>query len=142
MDVIRAAADVYGSQAVVAAIDVKKSLLSGYSLHSHSGTRKQVVSLATHVGSVVAAGAGEIFVNNIDRDGMMGGYDIDLIAAVCALTPTPVIASGGAGTVADLQEAVHRGGASAVAAGSMFVFHGSRRAVLINYPKDLFNSAL
>lgn len=138
LDVIREASATFGAQAVVGAIDVRKPLLGGYKLFSRSGLDEQKVRLMDHVKALVDAGAGEIFVNSIDRDGVMGGYDIDLIRQVCAATNTPVIASGGAGTVSHLVEAVEKGGASAVAAGSLFVFHGRHKAVLINYPKDAF----
>ncbi len=138
LDVVRESSATYGAQAVVGAIDVRKPLLGGYKLYSRSGMDEQKVKLTAHVEALVGAGAGEIFVNSIDRDGVMGGYDVDLIRQVCAATNTPVIASGGAGTVPHLIEAVEKGGASAVAAGSMFVFHGRHKAVLINYPKDAF----
>lgn len=139
LDVIREASATYGSQAVVVGIDVRKPLLGGYKLYSRSGQNEEKVKLTAHIEAIVAAGAGEIFINSIDRDGVMGGYDIELIRQVCAVTNTPVIACGGAGSVAHLAEAVERGGASAVAAGSMFVFHGRHKAVLINYPKDAFD---
>lgn len=138
LDVVKEASATYGAQAVVGGIDVRKPLLGGYKLYSRSGLDEQRIKLTAHVEALVNAGAGEIFVNSIDRDGVMGGYDIELIRQVCAVTNTPVIASGGAGVVAHLVEAVERGGASAVAAGSMFVFHGRHKAVLINYPKDAF----
>ena len=67
----------------------------------------------------------------------MAGYDLDLIRTVARLTSVPVVACGGAGTVAHLEQAVREAGASAVSAGSMFVFHGKHRAVLINYPSGL-----
>ena len=78
-------------------------------------------------------GAGEIFINSIDRDGTMQGYDLTLVRSVAAAVGIPVIACGGAGSLDHFSEAVHAG-ASAAAAGSFFVFHGRRRAVLINYP--------
>jgi cyclase len=81
-----------------------------------------------------SAGAGEILLNSIDRDGTMQGYDIALVRTVSQSVNIPVIACGGAGSLADFATAVKEGGASAVAAGSMFVFHGKHRAVLINYP--------
>lgn len=92
--------------------------------------------LDEHVRKVVAAGAGELFLNNVDRDGTMLGYDLELIRAVTRLVDVPVVACGGAGTLEHLRQAVQDAGASAVAAGSMFVFHGKHRAVLINYPKQ------
>jgi cyclase len=77
---------------------------------------------------------GELFINDIERDGTMTGYDIALIRSITQTT-VPVVVCGGAGTLEHLRQAVHDGGAPAVAAGSMFVFHGKHRAVLINYPK-------
>jgi cyclase len=132
--VIRAAADVFGSQAVVGAIDVHKSLLGAWRVMACSGTRDTGLSLDVHVRALVDAGAGELLVNNIDRDGMMEGFDLELIKRVALQVPVPIVACGGAGTVQHLRQAVQEAGASAVAAGSMFVFHGRHRAVLINYP--------
>ena len=136
-DVIRAAADVFGNQAVVGAVDVKRTILGGYRVVAKSATVEIKAGLEEHVRNLIAAGVGEIFVNSVDRDGMMEGYDLHLIRSVTQIVNVPVIACGGAGTVDHLSQAVREGGASAVAAGSMFVFHGKRRAVLINYPTHL-----
>lgn len=136
-DVIRAAADVFGSQAVIGAIDVRKSLFGGYRVVTKSATQEARVGLDEHVRNLVAAGIGEIFLNNVDRDGTMAGYDLPLIRGVAQKVNVPVVACGGAGSVEHLAQAVREGGASAVAAGSMFVFHGKHRAVLINYPQDM-----
>ena len=136
-DVIRDAAQVFGRQAVVGAIDVKKTLLGGYRVVAKSASVEVRTPLDEHVQALVAAGAGEIFLNSVDRDGMMEGYDLPLIRRVTQQVNVPVVACGGAGTVEHLATAVHEGGASAVAAGSMFVFHGRLRAVLINYPQGL-----
>ena len=78
-------------------------------------------------------GAGEIFVNSIDRDGTMSGYDIPLIQRIASAISVPLIACGGAGHLHHFVEATHQGGAAAVAAGSFFVFHG-RKLLLISYP--------
>ncbi len=134
---IRAVADVYGSQAVVGAVDVKKTLFGGYRIVTKSATVDTKLDLQEHVRSLAQAGAGEILVNSVDRDGMMAGYDLPLIQMVAQSVNVPVVACGGAGSVEHLRQAVMEGGASAVAAGSMFVFHGKHRAVLINYPKDI-----
>lgn len=136
-DVIHETAQVFGRQAVVGAIDVKKTLLGGYRVVAKSASVEARVPLDEHVQALVAAGAGEIFLNSVDRDGMMEGYDLPLIRRVAQQVNVPVMACGGAGTVEHLAAAVHEGGASAVAAGSMFVFHGRLRAVLINYPQGL-----
>lgn len=132
--VIRDAADVFGSQAVVGAVDVKKPLIGNWKVMARSGTVEAGVTLDAHVQALVKAGAGEIFVNSIDRDGSMAGFDLELIRRVSSAVEVPVIACGGAGSVEHLRQAVREGGASAVAAGSLFVFHGKHRAVLINYP--------
>jgi cyclase len=81
-----------------------------------------------------SAGAGEIFLASIDRDGTFEGYDIELIRRVSSRVSVPVIACGGAGAVADFQRAALEGGASALAAGSMVVYQGKSRGVLINFP--------
>jgi imidazole glycerol-phosphate synthase subunit HisF len=135
--VVRVAAEMFGNQAVVGAVDVKKTLLGNYRVVAKSASVEVKVGLEQHVHNLVAAGAGEIFLNSVDRDGMMGGYDLQLIQSVTQSVDVPVIACGGAGTVEHLSQGVREGGASAVAAGSMFVFHGKHRAVLINYPKHL-----
>jgi cyclase len=132
--VVRAVADVFGSQAVVGAVDVHKALFGAWRVMACSGSRDTGLSLDTHVRALVDAGVGELLVNNIDRDGMMDGFDLELIKRVARPVPVPVVACGGAGTVQHLRQAVQEAGASAVAAGSMFVFHGRHRAVLINYP--------
>ena len=79
-------------------------------------------------------GAGEIYINSVDRDGTMKGFDLHLIREVSEAVGIPVIASGGAGSFQDLSEAINDGGASAASAGSIFVFHGEHRAVLIDFP--------
>ena len=79
-------------------------------------------------------GAGEILINFVDRDGTMQGYDLEFIKNISKSLSIPVIPCGGAGRMSHLTDAIKYGGASAIAAGSMFVFHGQRNAVLINYP--------
>lgn len=135
--VIRESADVFGSQAVMAGIDVRRTLLGGTKVMAKSASVETGLKLDEHVQRLVAAGAGEILLNSIDRDGQMSGYDLDLIRSVAECVGVPVVACGGAGNVAHLKQAVREAGASAVSAGSMFVFHGKRRAVLINYPSDM-----
>ncbi|WP_330115219.1 AglZ/HisF2 family acetamidino modification protein [Pseudomonas sp. JS3066] len=127
-------AAVYGSQSVVVAIDCKKSLFGKYHVMSHSASKDMKIVPAEWARTVEAAGAGEIFLNSIDRDGTMRGYDLELIESVTHSVSIPVVACGGAGSLADLAEPINKAGASAVAAGSLFVFHGKHKAVLINYP--------
>jgi cyclase len=129
---IREAVGIFGSQAIVGAVDLKKSLLGGYRVVTRSATEETKLDLDQHIASLVAAGVGEILLNSVDRDGTMSGYDLPLIQRVAKGVGVPIVACGGAGTVEHLAEGV-RSGASAVAAGSMFVFHGKHRAVLISY---------
>ena len=128
-----AASREFGAQAVVASIDVRRKLFGRYEVCIDNGKVATGTDPVEYARRVEAAGAGEIFLNAIDRDGTMQGYDTELIAKVTRAVGIPVIASGGAGSVADFSSAVQQG-ASAVAAGSLFVFHGPHRAVLITYP--------
>jgi imidazole glycerol-phosphate synthase subunit HisF len=128
------AADIFGSQSIVVSIDVKKSLLGRYEVFTHGGRSNTKIDPVTHAIEMEQRGAGELFLNSIDRDGTMQGYDIELIRKVASAVRIPVIACGGAGKLSDLTDAWKKGGASAVSAGSMFVFHGKHRAVLISYP--------
>jgi len=134
MELISEAAAIFGSQSIVGAIDVKSGLWGGYELRSGGGRKKESVGLAEHLGALERAGAGEILVNSMDRDGTMSGYDLKLLNQVRPCVKVPVVACGGAAGVNDFVDAVETGHADAVAAGSMFVFVGPHRAVLINYP--------
>jgi cyclase len=138
-DVIREAVAIYGSQSIVGCVDVKKTLLGRYELYSHSAATKHPVDLKTHLAQLAALGMGEILVNSIDRDGTMSGYDLKLLREVTSAVDVPVVACGGASSMADFVTAVKEAHVSAVAAGALFVYMGPHRAVLINYParKDI-----
>lgn len=136
-EVIGQVAEVYGAQAVVASIDARKGRLTGrYAALTHGASRKAGVDPVTAARRAVDLGAGEIMICNVDRDGAMRGYDLELTRAVADAVPVPVIASGGAASTADFVAAVRQGHASAVAAGALFVFKGPHRAVLVNYPSQ------
>ena len=130
---IRKAAAIFGSQSIVVAIDVRRNHDGKYEVYTNGGAKPRGIDPVSHARHMEQIGAGEIFINSIDRDGTMEGYDLALIKAVSDSVTIPVIACGGAGKIDDFAPAV-KAGASAVAAGSFFVFHGKRRAVLINYP--------
>jgi cyclase len=132
---IEEAAAQFGSQSIVVCIDVRKTFFGKYDVMVRGGRHSAKLDPVAAAVRAQEMGAGEIIVNSIDRDGTMSGYDLELIASVTRAVSIPVIACGGAATVQDFRRAVHEAGASAVAAGSMFVFQGPHRAVLINYPE-------
>jgi len=134
----------FGSSTIAVSIDVKKEFLRGYVVYVKGGTLSTGLNPVDYARRIESEGAGEILINSIDRDGVMEGYDIDLIKSVSSAIRIPIIACGGAGKLSDFGKAVKEGGASAAAAGSFFIFHGKRRAVLITYPSyseisDLFS---
>lgn len=130
---ITQAASMVGSQSVVVSIDVKKNLFGKYRVYIRSGMQQIHEDPVSYALKMQEAGAGEILLNNIDRDGTYGGYDLNLVRQVSSVLSIPLIACGGAAEIADFTAAVQHG-ASAVAAGSMFVFQRPHRAVLISYP--------
>lgn len=131
---IKKLADQYGAQSVVISVDVKKDWLGRDKVFIENGCKSTGQDPLTYVKEKEKLGAGEIILHSIDRDGMMGGYHIELIKKVASQIAIPVIALGGARGIADFVTAVNDGGASAVAAGALFVYKGPHRAVLINYP--------
>ena len=130
---IRAAADYAGSQAVVISMDIKKTLLGKYEMYTRGGKKGTGLDPVKFAVEMEKQGAGELFLNSIDRDGTMQGYDLELVRRVADSVTVPVVACGGAGNIQHLAEAI-QAGASAAAAGSMFVFQGPLRGVLISYP--------
>ena len=127
-------AEQFGSQSVVVAVDAKRrGLFSKLEAMTHNAKHKTGQDPASFARDMERLGAGEIFLNAVDRDGTQTGFDTDLISQVANVVAIPLVACGGAGSVADLKAAVDAG-ASAVAAGSLFVYHGPHRAVLISYP--------
>ena len=135
--IITEAAGLYGSQSIVVSIDVRKTLWGKYEVRTRSGTKKTGLSPMIWAQTMQEAGAGEILLNSVDQDGEMAGYDLELIESVASSVDVPIIACGGAGKTNDLVLAANSAGASAVAAGSLFVFQGPHRAVLINVPGKL-----
>ena len=132
-DLITQCAEKFGSQSVIVSLDVKKNFFGEYCLYIKNGRKKTKYNPLTWAIIVSELGAGEILINNIDNDGIMSGYDLDLIKLISKSVNIPVIASGGAGEYADFKLAIDAG-AHAVAAGSLFVYQGPRKGVLINYP--------
>jgi cyclase len=127
-----------GSQSVVVVIDAKiKAAGRGYEIWSHNGTRATGLSPVTFAKEAERLGAGEIVINSIDRDGMMSGYDLELVSAVRAAVNLPITVLGGAKSFDDMRRLFSEFGIIGAGAGSMFVFKGVYRAVLVNYPSRL-----
>lgn len=135
LELITQIANKYGTQSIVAAIDVKKDWLGKQNAYTHSGSKKVKMPLLNFIEEIEKAGAGEVFLNHIELDGTYSGYDLDLVGKVANSTNLPLIVCGGAASVDDFYTAVSHG-ASAVAAGSMFVYQGKQKGILINYPSQ------
>ena len=121
MSLLKEVADRFGAQAAVAALDVRRTF-DGWQMFTHGGSRLVEGSVIERARLAEEAGAGEIVINSIDRDGMMNGFDLEVLTAVVDQVTVPVIASGGAGTVADCVQLFESTGVSAAAAGSLFQF--------------------
>lgn len=132
---VREAVATFGSQAITASIDVRRKLFGRYEVMTLAGTEATGLTAVEAALQVEQLGVGEILLSSIDAEGSMEGYDIDLLSKVSQIVNIPVIASGGAGKLEDFRSAIRQGHASAVAAGSLFVFYGPHRAVLITYPE-------
>lgn len=132
-----------GGQSIVVVMDVKKTgLLRRHEVFTHNGMRATGLSPAEFAVKVARLGAGEIVVNAIDNDGVMRGYDLDLIAQVRGAVNTPITALGGAGSMDDIVGLIRKFGIMGASAGSLFVFKGKYKAVLINYPGRADKDAL
>jgi cyclase len=133
---IKEMSEAIGSQSVVVTVDVKANrLFSGYTIYTHNGRQKHTQPLLEFCQQAVSLGAGEIIINSIDRDGLMDGYDLDLARQVRGAIDIPLTILGGAGSAEHMQELIDAVGTVGAAAGSMFVFKGPYRAVLINYKR-------
>jgi cyclase len=128
-------AEAIGTQSMVVVLDVrKKSFPGGYEIFMLNGQKATGLSLPGFVEMLNNAGVGEIVINSIDRDGTMNGYDTSLVEMVRELTDVPLTVLGGAGSVDDIRGLISKYKIIGAAAGSLFVFKGKYRAVLINYP--------
>ena len=123
-----------GSQSVIVVMDIKKKLLGGYEIYTHNGKKSTGIDPVSFAIKVQEFGAGEIIINSIDQDGMMKGFDMNLISKIREVVNIPVTVLGGAGNINDIKKMIQKYGIIGVAAGSLFVFKGKYKAVLINYP--------
>lgn len=134
-DFVRQASDAFGASTIVACLDIMDLPSGEARVWSRNGSRPSMHHPVQFARLMEEKGAGEIVVQSIERDGTMSGYDIEMIAAISKAVSIPVICLGGAGNLKHLERAYSEGHASALAAGSLFVFQGPKRGVLINYPE-------
>jgi cyclase len=134
IDFIKEASSMFGNQAIVGAMDVKRTWSGSYKVFGKRGKKKTSWDPVKYAKALEYAGAGEILINSIDQDGMMMGYDLALIKQITSSVNVPVIACGGCSSLEDIGAVIKEADASAACAGSFFLFHGNRKAVLISFP--------
>ncbi|MFA5973312.1 MAG: AglZ/HisF2 family acetamidino modification protein [Lentimicrobiaceae bacterium] len=136
-------ANIVGNQSVVIVLDVKKHTLNGkYSLYTHNGQKTTGLDPFDFAERMEKLGAGEIVINSIDNDGAMKGYDFVLVDKIRNRVNVPITVLGGAGSLQDIEQLINTHGAIGAAAGSLFVFKGPYKAVLINYPNRVVKEKL
>jgi cyclase len=141
LEFITDAAKKVGSQSIAVVADVRADVNGGYRVFTHNGTVQTTQTAQEIARRVEQAGAGEFILNNIDRDGMGSGYDLELVAQCRATCSLPITVLGGAGSLDDIKVLIERFPIIGAAAGSLFVFKGKYRAVLINYPAPKIRSS-
>lgn len=129
-------ANIVGSQSITVSIDAKKNLLGQYVVVTDNGRKMTKYSPFELAKKAEEYGAGEIIINSVDNDGTMKGYDDELVKGVVQAVGIPVTALGGAGSLDDIRKVINEDGAHAAAAGSLFVYFGSKKAVLLNFPTE------
>ena len=135
--IIRDIANEVGSQSISVVLDVKKKLFGEYEVFTHNGTRRLKKNLFDLIPEIQNMGAGEIIINSIDNDGRMKGYDLNLAKKIRKTTNTQLSILGGAGNLDDIRALIKECGIIGAIAGSLFIFKGRFKAVLINYPSSI-----
>ena len=144
---IHEAVNEFGSSTIVVCIDIKKKFLGEYKAWIKNGKKKLSYSPIDFAKKMEDLGAGEIIIQSIEKDGTMSGYDIELVQSISQEITIPITALGGAGNLLHIKALLNKAVVNGLAAGSMFIYHGSRKGILINYPSkdeisDLFNEEL
>lgn len=144
-NLIKEAVRLSGSQSIIGCVDYKKSLFGKKNLYTHKKGKVLKISVLEYINQLIDMGIGEIIIQSVDNDGMMNGFDVDFLNDIASKVNIPVVGVGGAGNIDHIKQLLKPGHVSAAAAGSMFVFHGPHKAVLINYPnqekvKEIFNN--
>jgi cyclase len=135
IDLLKEASLIFGSQSIVASIDIKKNFFGKYKVYNSAKQKNTNLDIKEYIKSLELNGAGEIYITSVDKDGTLEGYDMELIKDVTKNIKVPIIINGGAKDVNDFSRAIKECGVSAVSAGSMFIFNGPHKAVLITYPE-------
>lgn len=135
LSLLKKASEYFGNQSIVAAVDIKKSLFGKYKIYNSARNKLTKLNVKQYLTNLEQNGAGEIYLSSVDRDGTLEGYDIEGVKEICKDIKVPVIISGGAKNINDFSRAIKECGVSAVSAGTMFVFKGPHKAVLITYPE-------
>lgn len=128
-----------GTQSVVLSLDIRKSFFQNYALYSHSGQKKEAMLNDEVLNEINDFNFGEVIINNIDNDGLMNGYDLELISFINNKLTMPIIPYGGAGSIQHIDDLFEKKNISAAAATSLFVYQGNSKAVLISYPEQRKN---
>ena len=134
--------EVVGTQSVIVVLDVKKKLLGGYEVYTHNGKKKTGKDPVEFAKQLQKLGAGEVVVNSIDNDGIMKGFDFTIIDKIRQAITIPMTVLGGAGSLEDISKVIDKYKIIGVSAGSLFVFKGVYKAVLINYPSKVDKKAM
>jgi cyclase len=134
LKIIEDSSKIFGEQSIVASIDIVKNFIGKYNIYNHAKKKTEKIDLVEYLNQIQKAGVGEIFINSVDLDGTMKGYDLNLLKLVNKNCKVPFVICGGAGKIADFLDAKEFG--ASAAAGSLFVYHGPHKAVLINYPSQ------
>lgn len=133
LNIISEISNYAGSQSTVIVLDIMKKN-NEYKIFIENGKKESDKDLSSSIKKFESEGAGEIVINSIDQDGLMKGYDFDLIDQIYEITNIPITILGGAGSLVDIKNAIERYGNIGFACGSLFIYKGPRKAVLINYP--------
>ena len=127
-------AEIYGNQAIIGSIDIKKNFWGKSVVVTRAGTKKNKISAVQWAKQLEEIGAGEILITSVDKEGTWDGYDVELTRSIAEAVKIPVIAHGGAGNLKHIEEVIKKGGASAVGLGSMVVYQSKGMGVLVNFP--------
>jgi cyclase len=132
---VKKAADNFGSSTITVCIDIKRNLLGKYQVYSHKENKSLSIDYIDYIKRIEDSGAGEIVIQSVDNDGVMKGYDAKLYGALSREVTIPIVALGGAGDIHDMEKLWNSSAVNSFSAGSMFVYFGKMKGVLINYPK-------